>query len=108
MTYLPSLLPLLIAFVIISAMYRPLRRLRALGATSAATARPLADIPPGDQRYLRTWLARGVVRESAPGTYWYDAEAAAERQRRELRWVAVILLVLTAGAAAFLWWVRTR
>lgn len=108
MTYLPSFLPLLIAVIVISAMYRPLRRLRALGATSADTARPMADIPPGDQRYLRTWIARGVVRESAPGMYWYDAQAEAERQRRMRPWLLATIALLLAVAIGLGWWLNGR
>lgn len=104
MAFISSTLPLLIVLIVAAASYRPLRRMRALGATSPERARPLADIPPGEQRYLRSWIARGVVRESSPGMYWYDGQAGAAHQRRQLPWIAGLAAVLLLAAVALRWW----
>ena len=107
MAIVSSLLPLFIVFIIAAASYRPLQRMRALGATSPEKARPISDIPANEQRYLRSWIARGVVRESSPGLYWYDGQAQAAHQRRQLPWIVGLLVVLLLGAAA-MWWLSQR
>jgi hypothetical protein len=41
-----------------------------IGATSAAHARPLAELPPEIAARLDELVDRGLVREGAPGTYY--------------------------------------
>ena len=106
LTLLPTILPLFIVIIVVAAMNQPLRRLKALGARSPETARPLADIPAGEQRHLRTWIARGVVRESPPGMFWYDAEAQAAHVRRTVPWIVGLMVMLLGGTMVLLWMAR--
>lgn len=97
----PSLVPLFIVLIIIIAR-RPATLLRRRGAVSAETAQPLtdADLRSGDRARLERLVRQGVVREAAPGAYYYDQVGERARMRRQLpillAIIAALLLVLLA------------
>jgi hypothetical protein len=92
-----SLLPILIAAS--RARQRAVEdAFRAAGAVSPAGARPLAALPALPPGALDQLLARGRVREGAPGTYYlYEAAAGEGLGGRRLLltlafWAAVVAL----------------
>jgi hypothetical protein len=66
------------------------------GATSAQTARPLAEIGANDARLLRALMNQGVVCEPSPGRYFFDdaAYAALLRSRRPIALLVLALALL--------------
>lgn len=64
----------------------------AAGALSPAAARALQEIPGVDAAAVVTLAARGIVREAAPGRYyWYPGGVHERRQR-------VLTTILIAGS----------
>ena len=74
-----------------------MRRFRQAGATSAAEARRLEELPCRNSWIFRRLVSRGVFVETKPGRYYMDEQSAAEfvRQRRSrMLWVLAIVIVL--------------
>ena len=89
-TFVPSFVPLLfILFVVI--LRRPAIALRRRGAISPATAVPLAEMSASYRRRFTRLVARGVIREAAPGTYYYDAAGQWALFRKRLPLILAVL-----------------
>jgi hypothetical protein len=73
---------------------RLVRRLRADGATSVSSARPLELKNPFDRRGLESALRCGVIKRADGDTYYVDEERAAEVRTRELRFLLIALLAM--------------
>ena len=99
----PSFFPLLlILFVVIRR--RPAIKLRRRGAISAATAQPLTDASVGDRRRLARLIAQGVVREAAPGTYYYDAAGQRAHFMARLPLILAVLATMVILSIALAYW----
>ena len=103
----PTFLPLFVVFIIVIAR-RPALMLRRRGAVTPETAQPLADLRAGDRRRLERLVARGVIREAAPGTYYYDRAGEHARMRRQLPIALGLVVVAAALALAILYLERLR
>lgn len=90
-----------IAIAITAAERRLMRRLRAAGARSAATAQPLPELRMIEARRLEHLKDAGAIREAEPGRYWVDDEAYAA-YRGDRRALALALMVLSVGAVLLL------
>jgi hypothetical protein len=71
------------------------------GATIPANAKSLADIGLHESGAVRRLIRHAVVREAAPGVYYFDEEVY-EAIRATRRRMAIILLVTMLGIAAVL------
>lgn len=92
-----------VTVAITAAERRLVRRLRALGAHSAATAQPLPELRLLESRRLEQLKDAGAIQESAPGRYFVDDEAyAAYRGDRSAVVLALIVAALGAGLLFFL------
>lgn len=99
MRLFPSYLPLFVMIIIVLAR-RPAHMLKKRGATTPETAQRLDDLNPRDRRRLDSLIARGVVRERAPGEYYYDIEGERARMRTKLPWLIGLAVVLGLIAIA--------
>ena len=95
----PALLPILVIFMIIVSR-RPLHMLRRRGATTPETAQRLDDLKPGDRRRLDSLIARGIIRETVPGTYYYDVAAERAQVQKKIPWLIALAVVLALVAVA--------
>ena len=94
-----------VAVVLVAQERRIARQLRAAGATSPESARPLAELGVRDGLALGRLRRRGAVLEGGPGAYYLDESAyAATRSSRR----AVILGLAAALVAAGVVYAATR
>ena len=70
----------------------------ALGATSPAAARPLAELPDLDPDHLAALVDRGIVREGPPGHFYYYRRVGRRLRRTIVKmllfWLVVVLVPL--------------
>src|SRR3954471_1390660 len=83
MNYSPPFLPLFLILIIV-VQRRPATRLRRRGAVSAETALPLEEMSAGDQRRFQRLMTEGVIKEGAPGRYYYDKAAVDAKVRARM------------------------
>lgn len=88
-----------IAVALTRAERRLIDHLRRAGAISPATARALPELRGIEEGRLERFLAAGVIREPAPGSYYVD-EAVYATFRRDRR--ALVLSVLGVVLAVLL------
>lgn len=71
------------------------------GAVSVNTAQSPNALSVSEDMTFRRLLTRAVLREAAPGTFYLDEEAYAERRRarQRLRPILLALVVILAAAA---------
>jgi hypothetical protein len=81
---------------------RLIDRLLRARAFTPDTSQPLTDLRWLEARVLRRLLGKGVVREHAPGRYYLDGPALADRLAflRMARAIAFIFVILAAMALA--------
>ena len=103
MRLFPSYFPLFVIIIILLAR-RPAHMLRKLGATSPEKAQRLDDLNPRDRKRLERLMAQGVIRERAPGEYYYDVEAERARMRTKIPWLIGLAVVLGLIAVALAWY----
>ena len=98
----PTFVPLFIVVILIVAR-RPAHMLRRLGAITPEKAQRLDNLKKRDRARLGRLMAQGVVRETAPGVYYYDVETERAKRRKLMPWLigAAILLGLIAFALAY-------
>lgn len=75
-------------------------------AVTADSAVPYAPQRPMIRHQFERWLARGVIRQGAPGRYWLDIaayQAESDRRRNIMVPVVVVLAVGLAVALTFLY-----
>ena len=90
-----------VAVAITAAERRIVRRLRAAGARSAATAQPLTDLRWFQARRVERLVDAGALVETAPGTYYVD-DAAYDAMRGDRRAVALAMFLLVTGSVGLL------
>jgi hypothetical protein len=75
---------------------RVIERLRALGAVSRESAKPVSGLSPLESRRLAHLVRLGVAGEVSPGVYYLDLEALETREvvRARVRVFAFTLLVI--------------
>ena len=100
---LPVYLPLFVIFIVVVTR-RPANMLRRRGAITAETAQPLDDLKERDRQRLDRLIAAGVVREAAPGRYYYDLAAERARVRRKMPWLVALMVILAIVAIALGWY----
>ena len=97
----------LLAFSLIAAEKRILRRLRRHGATDAGSAAPLSVSSPLIRWRLDRLLRSGAVVRTTPDHFYLDSEGFARyRRRRRRRAMAVLSVVLPL--VVLIWWINTR
>ena len=69
------------------------------GAVNAAGAKPLGALGLEESRHLERLERKGVLRKGAPGTWYLDEAAWAERGLKRRR-IAVVLLAVSLFALA--------
>ncbi len=74
------------------------RHFRDAGATSAASAKAAAALGVHERFAWAMLLRRGIIQESAPGTFYLD-EAEWEESRQRKRKLAVVMFVAVFAAA---------
>ena len=86
------------AAFIIAKQNQYLRRFQEAGAISAETAASLEQVGCRDARMFQRLVRRGVIRQTAPGKYYLDIEAAQEfrRARRERALTALVIILVVA------------
>jgi hypothetical protein len=77
------------------------QQLRDVGATRRDTAQPLPEAAARHRRTVDRLIARGIVRQAQPGTYFLDEQALAEERARACR-VAWVVAVLGGGFVALM------
>lgn len=85
-----------IAVMAAAAEKRVLERLRAASATRPEQARPVDPRDSMERSALGRLSAAGVLVEAAPGRFWLDERAAADRERHTARVAGTVV----AGMAA--------
>jgi hypothetical protein len=75
---------------------RLIERLMRARAFTSADAQPLTGLGPIEQRRLPRLIRAGVIREDAPGRYYLDGPALADRQLWRRRRLAIMMAVLLA------------
>jgi hypothetical protein len=78
---------------------RLIERLMRVRAFTAADAQPLTGLGPIEQRRLPRLIQGGVIREDAPGRYYLDGPALADRLLWRRRRLAIMMAVLLAMMA---------
>jgi hypothetical protein len=94
----------IITAVMVQARKRIAAYFLAQHAISAEDAVPFVPGKGMAERQFRQMLATGIVREAAPGRFWFDRaawKAAEEAQRRVLIPLLVILLLVLAAIPLF-------
>ena len=99
MRLFPSFFPLFVIIIIVLAR-RPVHMLRKMGATTPEKAQRLDDLNARDRRRLDSLMARGVIRERAPGEYYYDVAAERAGMRKKIPWLFALAVVLGLIAIA--------
>jgi hypothetical protein len=84
-----------------STQKRITQQLRDIGATRRDTAQPLPEIASRHRRMVDRLIARGIVRQAQPGTYYLDEQTLAEARARACR-VAWVVAVVGAGFVALM------
>jgi hypothetical protein len=82
---------------------RLIAALRAAGATSPATAQPLAKLNVDAQD--ATWMQlvrQGRIREATPGSFYLFALPRPDRRERAIKWAVFYLLILLIPLALML------
>ena len=72
--------------------------LRRLGATSPDKAQRLDTLNPRDRKRLDRLMAKGVIRERAPGEYYYDLAAERAARNKLIPWLLAIAAALAVVA----------
>lgn len=91
--YFPTFLPFFVVIMLV-VMRRPINALRKRGAVSPETAQPVDDLSASDRRRFEQWKAQGIIREAAPGRFYYDAAAERARARKRMPWLLAIIVLL--------------
>ena len=104
--YFP-LFPIFVIFIIIIAR-RPAIRLRQKGAVSPETAIPQEELSVGDQRRFDRLLRQGIIREGAPGRYYYDADGQRAKMKQVLPLLIGLILLFALIAVGIGWWASGR
>lgn len=106
-SYFPSYLPFFV-FVVIILARRPAHMLRKRGAITPETAQSLDDLRPRDRARLDRLIAQGVVREAAPGQYYYDISAERARMKQRAPWLVAVAVALGVLAVALSYFANHR
>ncbi len=106
-SHFPSYLPLFV-FVVIILARRPAHMLRKRGAITPETAQSLDDLRPRDRARLDRLIAQGVVREAAPGQYYYDISAERARMKQRAPWLVAVAVALGVLAVALSYFANHR
>jgi hypothetical protein len=99
-----SITPTIIAAVMVQARKRIIAVFMAQHAISAEDAVPFVPAKGMAEGQFRAMLASGVIREAAPGRFWFDRaawKAREEAQRRVMIPVVLIVLLLLAALPLF-------
>ena len=77
-----------------AARARMVRKLRAAGATSESSARPIEPGNRFQQRGLERALRCGMIRQAKNGGYYVDEDRVAAYRTCQMRWALTALLFL--------------
>ena len=104
-SYFPTFFPLFVVVLLVVAR-RPINLLRKRGAVSPETAQPIDDLSASDRRRFEQWKAQGIIREAAPGRYYYDHAAERARARKRMPWLIGLIVVLLVVMLVLLYFAR--
>jgi hypothetical protein len=76
------------------------------GALQAVAARSLADVGLEENYTLRRMMSRSIVRESAPGLFYFDEDVWRSVRAMRRRMVLILLVVVALAGAAGLYGVN--